>query len=335
MRSNAAIARNHPGLENRRPRFRARAGRAGPRREYHLRVPFGFLASRAEERSEQPAPAPGLGFPHVRPRPLPPGRPRWFTDAPRRADAPQREGWPPIRAGRHTLIAAPTGSGKTLAAFLSAIDALLRAGRRRSPTRRTSSTSRRCAPSRTTSRRTSRAPLAEIRALDPALAGGARARAHGRHARRRADRDDQAAAAHPRHDAGVALHPARPATAAAAMLATVATVIVDEIHALARDKRGSHLALSLERLEALAGAARPAHRPLRDAEAARRGRPLPRRAPGRACALVDAGTFRDARPRRSRSRPRRSRRSARTSSGRRSTRAWRSSCASTGRRSSS
>jgi len=52
----------------------------------------------------------------------------WFASRLGEPTAPQRDGWPHIRAGRHTLIAAPTGSGKTLAAFLSAIDALLRSG---------------------------------------------------------------------------------------------------------------------------------------------------------------------------------------------------------------
>ena len=55
-----------------------------------------------------------------------------------------------------------------------------------------------------------------------------------------------------------------------AMLRTTRTVIVDEIHALAPNKRGSHLALSLERLEALCGGAAAAHRPLRHPEADRR-----------------------------------------------------------------
>src|SRR4051794_9445978 len=41
---------------------------------------------------------------------------------------PQRQGWPSIREGRHTLISAPTGTGKTLAAYLSAIDTLARQG---------------------------------------------------------------------------------------------------------------------------------------------------------------------------------------------------------------
>src|SRR3954449_9945797 len=53
---------------------------------------------------------------------------RWFGERLGVPTAPQREGWPAIRAGKHTLIAAPTGSGKTLAAFLSAIDQLLSRG---------------------------------------------------------------------------------------------------------------------------------------------------------------------------------------------------------------
>jgi ATP-dependent Lhr-like helicase len=76
-----------------------------------------------------------------------------------------------------------------------------------------------------------------------------------------------------------------------AMLSTVRTVIVDEIHALVRDKRGSHLALSLERLEALNGhviqrvGLSATQKPLDEV-----GRFLV--GPGRECALVDAGTFR-------------------------------------------
>ena len=60
--------------------------------------------------------------------PLHPAVQRWFQDRLGEPTPPQREGWPPIREGRNTLIAAPTGSGKTLAAFLSAIDALVPPG---------------------------------------------------------------------------------------------------------------------------------------------------------------------------------------------------------------
>src|SRR5881397_3535923 len=53
---------------------------------------------------------------------------RWFSERIGTPSPPQIEGWPRIRSGRHTLIAAPTGTGKTLAAFLWAIDGLLRQG---------------------------------------------------------------------------------------------------------------------------------------------------------------------------------------------------------------
>ncbi len=53
---------------------------------------------------------------------------RWFAERVGVPSAPQLEGWPEIRSGAHTLIAAPTGTGKTLAAFLWAIDGLLRQG---------------------------------------------------------------------------------------------------------------------------------------------------------------------------------------------------------------
>ena len=52
----------------------------------------------------------------------------WFADSFAAPTAAQAEAWPAIKAGRHTLIAAPTGSGKTLAAFLAAIDDLVRRG---------------------------------------------------------------------------------------------------------------------------------------------------------------------------------------------------------------
>ena len=53
---------------------------------------------------------------------------RWFLDTIGEPTSAQRRGWESIRAGQHTLIAAPTGSGKTLAAFLTTIDDLVREG---------------------------------------------------------------------------------------------------------------------------------------------------------------------------------------------------------------
>ena len=102
------------------------------------------------------------------------------------------------------------------------------------------------------------------------------------------------------------------------MLRTVRTVIVDEIHAVAGDKRGAHLALSLERLEALGRvSAAAAHRPLGDAEADRgRGAAPGRRRPRRASWSTSATAATSISP--SRCPTRRSRRCARTRPGTRS-----------------
>src|SRR5689334_17101392 len=53
---------------------------------------------------------------------------RWFSQRFGEPTEPQREGWPRIRSGKHTLIAAPTGTGKSIAGYLSAIDELARQG---------------------------------------------------------------------------------------------------------------------------------------------------------------------------------------------------------------
>src|SRR5664279_5530051 len=81
-------------------------------------------------------------------------------------------------------------------------------------------------------------------------------------------------------------------SAARAALTDVETVIVDEVHAVAGTKRGVHLALSLERLDALLP--RPAHRAVRHRAAGRRGGPLPRRRPrGGGCSAAGREDCRD------------------------------------------
>jgi ATP-dependent Lhr-like helicase len=215
---------------------------------------------------------------------------RWWASRFGAPTPPQAMGWPPIREGRHTLIAAPTGSGKTLAAFLSAIDSLLRQG----PDLPDQTQVVYVSPLRALSndvRLNLQGPLEEIRAADPSLP-------ELRVLVRTGDTpsgERTAMARRPPHilvTTPESLYLLLTSVSGRKMMATARTVIVDEIHALVRDKRGSHLALSLERLEALAG--RPVQRiglsatqkPLEEV-----GRFLA--GPERECALVDAGTFRE------------------------------------------
>ncbi|MGH7194207.1 MAG: DEAD/DEAH box helicase, partial [Candidatus Saccharimonadales bacterium] len=166
-----------------------------------------------------------------------------------------RLGWPEIMAGRHTLIAAPTGSGKTLAAFLVCIDRLLRQAIDGKLTDETQVVY--VSPLKALSNdihRNLETPLAKIseaaRAAGHALpelrvmvrTGDTPASARQKMVRR------------PPHivvTTPESLYLLLTSGKGREMLRTVRTVIVDEIHALARDKRGSHLSLSLERLAAL------------------------------------------------------------------------------------
>ena len=194
--------------------------------------------------------------------PLSPGRIRWSRSGLSASSAtptePQEQGWPQILAGRTTLISAPTGSGKTLAAFLTCIDRLVRKALAGDLHDRTEVLY--VSPLKALGndiQKNLEGPLGEI------LADGGRARladarnshrrAHRRHADARAARDAEAAAAYSGDHAGVALHPAD-RRKSRAILRDVETVIVDEIHAVADDKRGAHLALSLERLWSAAAA---------------------------------------------------------------------------------
>ena len=181
----------------------------------------------------------------------------WFADSFAGATPPQEAGWRHIAAGRDTLIAAPTGSGKTLAAFLWAIDELVREAR-----------------SGTLVDATSVVYVSPLKALGndieknlagPLAAIRERAAAAGvdlqdvRVAVRSGDTpqaERQAMLKHPPHvliTTPESLYILLTAEKSRQMLQSARTVIVDEIHAVAGDKRGAHLALTLARLDLLAG----------------------------------------------------------------------------------
>jgi ATP-dependent Lhr-like helicase len=181
---------------------------------------------------------------------------RWFEARFGAPTAPQAQAWPEIAARRDVLVSAPTGSGKTLAAFLAALDGLLRegltAGALPDATRVVY-----VSPLRALSNDIERNlawPLAELRA---AAAAEGLAPPPIRVAVRTGDTPGarrQALVRRPPHvlvTTPESLYLLATAEKGRAALATVETVIVDEIHALARDKRGAHLAVTLERLEAL------------------------------------------------------------------------------------
>jgi ATP-dependent Lhr-like helicase len=182
---------------------------------------------------------------------------RWFFSRFAGPTEPQQAGWPRIQAGEHTLIAAPTGSGKTLTAFLAAIDRLVREAERGelpqevrvvyiSPLRALSNDMQ----------RNLETPLAEIAQLARELEVPFPGITVGLRTGDTSPRDRARLIRNPPHilvTTPESLFLLLTSPRGRERLQTVETVIVDEIHALVRDKRGSHLALSLERLDSLCG----------------------------------------------------------------------------------
>ncbi|MBV8143351.1 MAG: DEAD/DEAH box helicase, partial [Verrucomicrobia bacterium] len=177
---------------------------------------------------------------------------QWFEEKFSSPTAPQERGWPSIQAGAHTLIAAPTGSGKTLAAFLAALDQLFQEGLDGKLTDETRVVY--VSPLKALSndiQKNLEEPLAGIRAALRIREGRevdvrVEVRTGDTPAAKR-----QSITRRPPHILATtpeSFYLLLTSPRGRKLLATVRTLIVDEIHALAGNRRGSHLAISMERL---------------------------------------------------------------------------------------
>src|SRR4030095_5115973 len=181
-----------------------------------------------------------------------PGVTQWFQQTFGSPTEPQVRGWPAIQSGRHVLISAPTGSGKTLAAFLASLDVLFREGAQTdlpdepqvvyvSPLKALSNDIR----------KNLQEPLAGIRALlRETNTGKIDVRAEVRTGDTTAAQRQALIKKPPQIlvTAPELLYLLLTSESGRLMLTTTRTLIMDEIHAVVDDRRGAHLALSVERL---------------------------------------------------------------------------------------
>jgi ATP-dependent helicase Lhr and Lhr-like helicase len=219
---------------------------------------------------------------------------RWFLETFGRFTAPQRHAVAEVHAGHNILISAPTGSGKTLAAFLAVLNELY--AQAAAGTLPQGIACVYVSPLRALGydiERNLLLPLRQLAALDPAAAqirvGTRTGDTSQRERRQQAQNPPHILITTPESLAIILSQ-----EAFQAHMGALRYLIVDEIHALADDKRGSHLALSLERVQALARDPGAVARVGLSATVA----PLPEVArflvgDGRACLLVDQGGARE------------------------------------------
>ncbi|HEX8074887.1 MAG TPA: DEAD/DEAH box helicase, partial [Thermoleophilaceae bacterium] len=204
----------------------------------------------------------------------------WFARAFAEPTEAQRQAWPAIARGDHTLLAAPTGSGKTLAAFLWGLDRLV------------------AEPVAEDGHRTRLVYVSPLKALSYDIERNLRAPLQGiggdvRVGLRTGDTPQRDRQAMLRHPPDILITTPESlylmlTSRARELFEGVEWLIVDEIHAVAQTKRGAHLALTMERLERQAG------RPVQRIGLSATQRPLEEvgrflAGPGRECTLVDAG----------------------------------------------
>jgi ATP-dependent Lhr-like helicase len=223
----------------------------------------------------------------------------WFSRSFPEPTVPQRAAWPAIQAGRHTLIAAPTGSGKTLAAFLAAIDGLVRESISGSLADAVQVVY--VSPLKALSNDIQRNLDAPLRGIAEELKAQGISATEIRSLVRTGDTPQSERVAMRKSPPHIlvttpeSLYLLLTSDSGRAMLSSARTVIVDEIHAVASSKRGSHLALSLERLASLVG------RRLQRVGLSATQKPIEEVAsfltgvtdPADACVVVDSGHHRD------------------------------------------
>ncbi|MEO0659952.1 MAG: DEAD/DEAH box helicase [Planctomycetota bacterium] len=217
----------------------------------------------------------------------------WFAETLGPATGAQARAWPAIRRGENVLLAAPTGSGKTLAAFLEALDALAREAGERGGALPDETRVLYVSPLRALSNDIEKnlsGPLAALRERDPDFPDVRVAVRTGDTPQRERAR----MAKTPPHvlvTTPESLYILATSKSGRELLRTVRGVVVDEIHAMIGSKRGAHLALTLERVEALRD---PSAAPLQRIGLSATQKPLSAVAdflvgPGRGCTLVDEG----------------------------------------------
>src|SRR4051812_44496986 len=185
----------------------------------------------------------------------------WFAQSFPQPTRAQSLGWEPIRQGKSTLLLAPTGSGKTLAAFLWALDRLMTTSATDDDGLKVLYVSPLKALAVDVDRNL-RAPIAGIRAAAAELSVAVR---EPNVAMRSGDTSVKERSRFQRGGADLLITTPESlylllTSQAARHFASLQTVIIDEIHALLPTKRGAHLFLSLERLEALRSSAQPLQR---------------------------------------------------------------------------
>ena len=218
----------------------------------------------------------------------------WFERAFAAPTEAQAQAWPAIATGEHVLISAPTGSGKTLAAFLWALDQLSRDVAQRSPVPATGGRN----PASEAERGVRLVYVSPLKALSYDIERNLRAPLKGigadiRVALRTGDTPQRERQQMLREPPDVLITTPESlylmlTSQARKILTGAEWVIVDEIHAVAGTKRGAHLALTLERLDALAGrdvqriGLSATQNPLEEVGRFMVG-------PGRRCRIVDTG----------------------------------------------